>query len=118
MASGYRFPQEVRREFFDRVCRGQAVTHAARDVGVFRNTAWKWWRDAGAMQLLKGKGEHGLATPGKWSQPGGSGRPTQPRCGPRLDSVLRSTGQCIGWIRLAASLAPEDGVGSAVEVVK
>jgi len=74
MASGYRFPQEVRREFFDRVCRGQAVTHAARDVGVFRNTAWKWWRDAGAMQLLKGKGEHGLATPGKWSQPGGSGR--------------------------------------------
>src|ERR1700758_4228775 len=74
MPCGYRFPQEVRREFFDRVCRGQAVTCAARDVGVFRNTAWKWWRDAGAMQLLKGKGDHGLANPGVWSLPGGSGQ--------------------------------------------
>lgn len=73
MPSGYRFPREVRREFFDRVCQGQAVTPAAGELGVFRNTAWKWWRDAGAMQLLKGKGEHGLAKPGDWSRPGGRG---------------------------------------------
>jgi transposase, IS30 family len=73
MPSGYRFPLEVRREFFDRVCRGQAVMCAARDLGVFRNTAWKWWRDAGAMQLLKGSGARGLATPGKWARPGGPG---------------------------------------------
>jgi IS30 family transposase len=74
MPSGYRFAREVRREFFERVCRGQAVTHAAGELGVFRNTAWKWWRDAGAMQLRNGKGELGLANPGDWSRPGGRGR--------------------------------------------
>jgi transposase, IS30 family len=73
MPSGYPFPLEVRRTFFDRVCQGQAVTRAACELGVFRNTAWKWWRDAGAMQLLKGNGEHGLANPGDWSRPGGRG---------------------------------------------
>lgn len=73
MPSGFPFPREVRREFFDRVCQGQAVTRAACELGVFRNTAWAWWRDAGAMQLLKGTGEHGLANPGDWSGPGGRG---------------------------------------------
>jgi transposase, IS30 family len=74
MPCGYPFPLEIRREFFDRVCRGQPVTHAARDLGVFRNTAWKWWRDAGAMQLVKGSGARGLANPGDWSRPGGPRR--------------------------------------------
>ena len=74
MPCGYPFPREVRREFFDRVCCGQPVTRAARDLGVFRNTAWKWWRDAGAMQLVKGKGAQGLANPGDWSRTGGPGR--------------------------------------------
>jgi IS30 family transposase len=73
MPCGYPFPREVRREFFDRVCGGQAVTHAAGDVGVFRNTAWKWWRDAGAMTLRKGRGCGGLANPGDWSRSGGPG---------------------------------------------
>ncbi len=73
MPMGYPFPREVRREFFDRVCQGQAVTRAAGDLGVFRNTAWNWWRHAGAMQLLKGKGQQGLANPGDRSQPGGPG---------------------------------------------
>jgi hypothetical protein len=34
------------------------------------------------------------------------------------ETSLRSAGQRIGWIRLAGRLAPEDGVGSFVEVVE
>lgn len=70
MPCGYTFARSVRREFFDRVCCGEPVTYAARDLGVFRNTAWNWWRDAGAMRLVKG---HGLADPGDVSAPGGRG---------------------------------------------
>jgi transposase, IS30 family len=74
MPSGYPWPREVRREFFDRVCLGQAVIAAGRDVGVFRTCADKWWRDAGAMQLLKGgRNARGLANPGDRSRPGGRG---------------------------------------------
>jgi transposase, IS30 family len=71
--SGCPFPREVRREFFDRVCCGQAVTQAARDLGVSRNAARNWWRDAGAMTLLEGRGAHGLANPGNLTGPGGRG---------------------------------------------
>jgi hypothetical protein len=61
----------VRRQFFDLVCCGAAVRQAERAVGVSRNTGWYWWRDAGAMKLLNGKGDHGLAYPGDLSRPGG-----------------------------------------------
>jgi IS30 family transposase len=72
MPSGYPFAREVRREFFDRVCRGAGVTEAARELGVFRNTAWAWWRQAGAMSLPRGRGS-GLVNPGDWSRLGGGG---------------------------------------------
>jgi transposase, IS30 family len=74
MPCGYPFPRSVRGEFFDRVCCGRPVTLAARDLGVFRNTAWVWWRDAGGMKLLKG-GRHagGLAEPGDLARSGGWG---------------------------------------------
>lgn len=74
MPSGYPFARSVRWEFFDRVCGWRPVTLAARDLGVFRNTAWKWWIDAGAMRLLNG-GRHaaGLAEPGDPDTPGGRG---------------------------------------------
>jgi hypothetical protein len=60
MPSGYPFSRSVRREFFDLVCCGTPVIRAERQVGVSRNTGWGWWRDAGAMKLLKGKGDLGL----------------------------------------------------------
>ena len=73
MPSGYPFSRSVRREFFDRVCCGEPVTRAARELGVFRNTGWAWWRQAGAMKVVKGKGVGGLANPGDLSRPGGQG---------------------------------------------
>jgi IS30 family transposase len=74
MPSGYPFSRSVRREFFDLVCCGTPVIRAERQVGVSRNTGWGWWRDAGAMKLLKGNGDLGLANPGDLSRPGGRGR--------------------------------------------
>ncbi len=73
MPSGYPFSRSVRREFFDLVCCGTPVIRAERQVGVSRNTGWGWWRDAGAMKLLKGKGDLGLANPGDLSRPSGRG---------------------------------------------
>jgi IS30 family transposase len=63
----------VKRELFDRVCCGAAVTRASVDLGVSRATGWVWWRDAGAMTLLLGTGDHGVADPGNLSLEGGRG---------------------------------------------
>jgi transposase, IS30 family len=73
MSRGYPVPRSVKRELFDRVCRGVAVTRASVDLGVSRSTGWVWWRDAGGMELLKGTGDHGVANPGNMSLPGGPG---------------------------------------------
>lgn len=73
MASGYPFSKSVRRELFDRVCRGSTIRDAAREVGVSYNTGWIWWRDAGAMTLRIGPGLGGLATPGDLTRRGGFG---------------------------------------------
>ena len=54
MPSGYPYSKLVRREFFDLVCCGMPVSHAAQAVGVSTTRAWKWWRDAGAMKLIAG----------------------------------------------------------------
>jgi IS30 family transposase len=64
----------VRREFFDRVCRGESVREAAAGVGAFYNTAWVWWRDAGAMGLGRNSnGGLGLIEQGDLDRPGGRG---------------------------------------------
>src|SRR5262245_4244574 len=73
MPTGYRWSRSVRREFFDRVCRGATLRQAARESGVFYNTGWQWWRNAGGMRLLTGRGVGGLANPGDLSRPGGHG---------------------------------------------
>jgi len=44
-------------------------------MGVSTTSAWLWWRDAGAMKLLMGKGDRGLAGPGDLARPGGRGHP-------------------------------------------
>lgn len=73
MPRGYPISRSVKRALFDRVCNGVAVTAASVDVGVSRSTGWVWWRDAGAMELLKGTGDHGVADPGDVSRQGGRG---------------------------------------------
>jgi transposase, IS30 family len=72
MPTGYRWSKLVRRDFFDQVCQGVSIQQAACQVGVHRNAAYKWWRDAGGMTLCKGSA-YGLANPGDWSRPGGRG---------------------------------------------
>ncbi|MEB3072121.1 IS30 family transposase [[Mycobacterium] vasticus] len=73
MPSGYPHPQATRRELFDRVCQGAPLIRTAREMGVSTTSAWVWWRDAGAMKLLMGRGERGLADPGDLERPGGRG---------------------------------------------
>jgi IS30 family transposase len=70
---GVPFSLSVRRGVFDRVCRGESVRDAAVGVGVSYNTAWLWWRDAGAMKLHMGPGKCGLVEPGNLDRPGGHG---------------------------------------------
>lgn len=74
MPSGYPHPLATRRELFDRVCQGSALISAAREMGVSTTAAGLWWRQAGAMKLLQGKGDRGLADPGDLDRPGGCGR--------------------------------------------
>lgn len=74
MTSGRRFGSEVRREFYDRVCAGAPVKHAAVELGVSFQAGYLWWRKAGAMRLLNGKGGSGLAEPGDLARSGGRGR--------------------------------------------
>jgi transposase, IS30 family len=73
MPSGYPHSLATRRELFDRVCQGASLIRAAREMGVSTTAAWVWWRDAGAMKLLIGKGDLGLADPGDLDRPGGRG---------------------------------------------
>jgi transposase, IS30 family len=74
MPSGYPHLPAVRRELFDRICRGAPLFVAAQDVGVSTTRAWIWWRDAGAMKLhIGGRGPRGLFEPGNMSLPGGPG---------------------------------------------
>lgn len=72
MPSGYPHLLAVRRELFDRVCRGVPLFRAAQDMGVSTTRASVWWRDAGAMKLIKGSGG-GVADAGNMSLPGGRG---------------------------------------------
>jgi IS30 family transposase len=73
VTSGRAFGRGVRREFVDRVCTGSPVKHAAGAVGVSHQTGVAWWRDAGAMTLVRGSGARGLAHPGDLLAPGGGG---------------------------------------------
>ena len=72
MPSGYPHSRSVRWKLFDQVCQGVPVWWAARDMGVSTTRASTWWRDAGAMKLVRGRGG-GLADPGNLSLPGGAG---------------------------------------------
>jgi IS30 family transposase len=71
--SGFPFTRSVRPDLFDRVCRGEAVRDAAAGVGVPYNTAWSWWRDAGAMRLGRNSKSATGLEPGDLDRPGGRG---------------------------------------------
>ncbi|KUI47466.1 integrase, partial [Mycobacterium sp. GA-1199] len=75
MPSGYPHPRSTRRELFDRVCQGVGVERAAREMGVSTTAATLWWREAGAMKLLRGNNRagHGVVDPGDPDGPGGKG---------------------------------------------
>jgi len=72
MPSGFPHAPAVRRELFDRVCRGVPLFRAAQDIGVSTTRASVWWREAGAMKLIAGRGG-GIADAGNMSLPGGPG---------------------------------------------
>lgn len=76
MPSGYPFSKSVQREFFDRICRGEALTDVAHDLGASRDTGTRWWRQAGSMKIHtggRGRGVRGLVVRGNLSLPGGRG---------------------------------------------
>lgn len=72
MPSGYPHSRAVRWRLFDQVCVGVPVWRAAQDMGVSTTAASIWWRNAGAMKLVGGRGG-GVADPGNMSLPGGRG---------------------------------------------
>jgi hypothetical protein len=72
MPSGYLHSRAVRRRLFDQVCLGVPLWGAAQDMGVSTTAATIWWRNAGAMKLVGGRGG-GIADPGNMSWPGGQG---------------------------------------------
>lgn len=72
MPSGFPHSRAVRRELLDRVCMGMPVWWAAKEMGVSTTRASIWWRDAGAMRLVKGRGG-GIADAGNMLLPGGVG---------------------------------------------
>jgi hypothetical protein len=51
---------------------GVPLWWAAKDMGVSTTAASMWWRNAGAMKLVGGRGG-GIADPGNMSLPGGQG---------------------------------------------
>jgi transposase, IS30 family len=76
MPSGYPFSKSVKREFFDRICRGEALTDVAHDLGASRDTGTRWWRQAGSMKIHtggRGSAVRGLVERGNLLLPGGGG---------------------------------------------
>lgn len=76
MPSGYPHSRAIRRELFDRICRGEPRQVVAKEMGVSPTSASLWWRQAGAMPLQRGQnadGTHGLVDPGDPDRPGGRG---------------------------------------------
>ena len=53
------WPFETREYFFDLVCSGAPIGHAAQWTGVSWDTATRWWRDGGVMGLEVAVGARG-----------------------------------------------------------
>jgi len=72
MPSGYRFALSVRRELVLRVGAGESMVSASAALGVSRDRATIWWRQAGGMALRLGH-YGGLGDGGNPDLPGGRG---------------------------------------------
>lgn len=107
MPRGHPIARSVKRQLFDLVCQGVAVTRASSDLGVSRSTGWLWWRDAGGMELLKGTGDHGLAHPGNVCLPGGRGH----RLGlEERVAIMRGLDQNLGYAEIGALIGRDRSV--------
>jgi transposase, IS30 family len=102
------YSREMRREFLDRVCLGESLREAGRQVGVSIQTGWKWWHDAGSMKLRSGTGsDTGLAVPGDRGRPGGRGRRLS--FGERL-TIMRGLDQHLTQVEIARRLGRDPSV--------
>ncbi|WP_425474917.1 IS30 family transposase [Nocardioides cheoyonin] len=50
---------EVRSRLFELVCSGASLSAAAREIGVARQTAMRWWAQSGPMGMVLQKGRYG-----------------------------------------------------------
>lgn len=107
MPCGYPFSRSIRRDVFDRVCRGESVRDAAAGVGVSYNTARLWWRDAGAMKLHQGPGKCGLVEPGDLDQPGGRGHRLS--SGERIE-IMRGLDAHLTYAQIGAQIGRDASV--------
>ncbi|OBJ70698.1 IS30 family transposase [Mycobacterium sp. 1274756.6] len=75
MPSGYPHSLATRRALFDRVCQGESLYTASQDMRVSATAASHWWRQAGAMKLIKGgkSALRGVVDAGDLDSPGGRG---------------------------------------------
>ncbi len=85
------FSYEVQNELFELVCGGVPITRAARVVGVSWDTASKWWRSSGLVNLLPQLGATGgLPGTAPAAIPGAFGPDDPPRQRRSLSSWDRS----------------------------
>ena len=102
MPLGYSFTQEFKDRFFDLLCSGVTQARACELMGVSATGARNWWREAGAMELVKGPVGGGLARPGLPDTPGGPGRRLslderiEIMCGLRAGKSQAEIGRAIG----------------------
>jgi IS30 family transposase len=98
----------MRWQFFDRVCAGESLREAGRQVGVSIQQGWKWWHDAGAMQLRSGTGsDTGLAERGDRDRPGGWGHRLS--FDERL-TIMRGRDQGLSQVQIAAEIGRDPSV--------
>ncbi len=85
------FSHEVQNELFELVCGGVSITRAAQVVGVSWDTASKWWRSSGLVNLLPQLGATGgLPGSAPAAIPGAFGPDEAPRQRRSLSSWDRS----------------------------
>ena len=73
MPSGYPFPLETRRAFFNLVCSGTPIRTAAKLTGVSETRAFQWWADAEPMTTTRGPRSSWATFSCRPDQPGGRG---------------------------------------------
>jgi IS30 family transposase len=76
-------------------------------MGVSTTSAWVWWRDAGAMKLLMGSGDRGLADPGDLNGSGGRGHRL---CFGERVEIMRGLDRGLSQVEIARELERDRSV--------